>query len=53
MIFNKSRGKVPERNTVLLFIRQNYQLKSIGEKNDLSNQRKIKLSLSKEAQTMR
>lgn len=32
MIFNKSRGKVPEKNTVLLFIKQNYQLNSAGGK---------------------
>lgn len=35
MIFNKSRRKVPKRNTAMLFIRQ---LNSARDKNDLSKQ---------------
>lgn len=52
-IFKKSRGKGPERNTVIAIYKTELSIEKYRSKQWSFQSKKIKLSLSKEAKTMR
>ena len=52
-IFKKSKGKGPERNTVIVIFKTELSIEKYRRKQWSFQSKKIKLSLSKEAKTMR